>query len=66
MGGMAAAVELQEVHLDAVAKEHPQHRRSAVHVLAVVSPRAHHELRFLGRLHDRAVVSSPHRVFDHS
>jgi len=62
MGGMAAAVQLQEMNPDAVAQKHRPHFRAALPVLAVVSPRAHHELRFLRRFQDRRVVSSSYRI----
>jgi len=63
MGGVAAAVELQQVDPNTVAKEHPQHFRPAVPMLAVVPPRAHYKLRFLRRFHNRRVVPSSYRIF---
>ncbi len=60
---MAAGVESQRVKFFFVLREQPQDFLAPFQVRTVLSPGAHHELRFLCGFDDRGVVSSPYGIF---
>jgi len=61
--GVAARIQPQEVKRDFFLSQDFSHFRAAPAMLAMLAPRAHHELRFLRRVHNRRVVPSPYGIF---